>query len=51
MVNNLRVLICDDSVLIQKKFKGALEKCKCEEIFEAENGDIAVELVKANHID
>lgn len=51
MENNLRVLICDDSVLIRKKLKGVLETFKCEEIFEAEDGNIAVELVKENHLD
>lgn len=47
----LRVLICDDSVLIRKKLRSTLEKCKCEEIFEAENGNVAVELVKVNNPD
>lgn len=51
MENNLRVLICDDSVLIRKKLRGTLEKCKCKEIFEAENGNVAVEMVKANNPD
>lgn len=49
--NNLRVLICDDSVLIRKKLRATLEKCKCEEIYEAENGDVAVELVKTHNPD
>lgn len=51
MENNLRVLICDDSVLIRKKLRSALEKCKCKEIFEAENGNIAVESAKINKPD
>lgn len=51
MKNNLRVLICDDSVLIRKKLRNTLEKCKCQEIFEAENGNVAVESVKANNPD
>lgn len=51
MKNNLRVLICDDSLLIRKKLREALEKCKCKEIFEAENGNIGVELAKANNPD
>lgn len=46
MVNNLSVLICDDSMLIRKKLRSALEKCKCETIFEAENGVQAVEKAK-----
>lgn len=44
--NNLRVLVCDDSLLIRKKFRQTLEKCKCKEILEAENGNEAVEAVK-----
>ncbi|MEH7306465.1 response regulator [Neobacillus drentensis] len=51
MENNLRVLICDDSLLIRKKFRDILEKCKCAEIFEAENGIVAVELVKDHNPD
>ncbi|WP_205439661.1 response regulator [Peribacillus alkalitolerans] len=46
MENNLKVLICDDSVLIRKKLSAALEKCKIKEILEAENGAVAVEIVK-----
>ncbi|MHC0037639.1 response regulator [Pseudoneobacillus sp. C159] len=51
MENNLRVLICDDSVLIRKKVKEALEKCHCLEIMEAENGNVAVEVAKTNNLD
>lgn len=51
MGNSLRVLICDDSILIRKKLRNTLEKCKCEEIYEAENGNVAVELVKVNNPD
>lgn len=51
MENNLSVLICDDSSLIRKKLRNTLEKCKCKEIFEAENGDVAVELVRTNNPD
>lgn len=51
MENKLKVLICDDSILIRKKLRSTLEKCKCEEIFEAENGNEAVELVKVNNPD
>lgn len=51
MGKQLRVLICDDSVLIRKKLRSTLEKCKCEEIYEAENGNIAVELAKEKNPD
>ncbi len=46
MENNLTVLICDDSILIRKKLRAVLEKCKCEQILEAENGVVGVELAK-----
>lgn len=46
MNSSLKVLICDDSVLIRKKLRGMLEKCKCEEILEADNGDAAIDVVK-----
>ena len=51
MENNLRVLICDDSILIRKKLRGLLEKCKCKEISEAVNGQVAIELVKEQNPD
>lgn len=47
MENNLSVLICDDSILIRKKLRETLEKCDCTEVYEAENGNVAVEVVKA----
>lgn len=51
MENNLKVLICDDSVLIRKKLKSTLEKCKCNEILEAANGTEAVELANKHNPD
>ncbi|MFE8700153.1 response regulator [Cytobacillus sp. FJAT-54145] len=51
MENNLKVLICDDSVLIRKKFRSILEKCKCNDILEAENGVVAVEMAKTHNPD
>lgn len=51
MENNLRVLICDDSLLIRKKLRDTLAKCKFKEIIEAENGNVAVELVKVHNPD
>lgn len=51
MGNNLSVLICDDSILIRKKLRSTLEKCKCKEILEAVNGNVAVELVKVQNPD
>lgn len=51
MVNQLSVLICDDSLLIRKKLRSTLEKCKCKEVLEAGNGNEAVELVKVHNPD
>ncbi|CAG9607811.1 response regulator [Pseudoneobacillus rhizosphaerae] len=51
MENNLRVLICDDSILIRKKLRETLEMFGCKEILEAENGNVAVEVVKASNPD
>lgn len=51
MENNLKVLICDDSVLIRKKLRGTLEKCRVSEIFEAENGHVAIEVAKDKNPD
>ena len=51
MENNLSVLICDDTFLIRKKLRSTLEKCNCKEILEAVNGQVAVELVKAQKPD
>lgn len=51
MENQLKVLICDDSLLIRKKLRSTLEKCKCKEILEASNGNEAVDLVQAESPD
>ncbi|MEH7159401.1 response regulator [Neobacillus drentensis] len=51
MENYLNVLICDDSLLIRKKLRDTLAKCKFKEIFEAENGNVAVEMVKDHNPD
>lgn len=51
MENNLKVIICDDSMLIRKKFIGHLEKCRCKEILEAENGQMVVDMVKEHNPD
>lgn len=48
---NLKVLIVDDSLLIRKKLKNILEKCRCKNILEAENGEIAIDIVKKEQPD
>lgn len=40
---DLRVLICDDSMLIRKKMTGALKNAGVESIYEADNGQTAVD--------
>ena len=47
MQQDLKVLICDDSALIRKKFRKILEVCQCKHIEEAENGVVAIEKTKA----
>lgn len=44
----IKVLICDDSVLIRKKLRDSLLSCGCGEILEAEDGQRAVEVYR-NH--
>lgn len=48
---NLHVLVCDDSALIRKKLNNALQKCKVTNILEAENGNVAVDIVKEKKLD
>ena len=46
MQQDLKVLICDDSALIRKKFRKILEVCQFKHIEEAENGVVAIEKTK-----
>ncbi len=43
-----KALICDDSVLIRKKLKDVLIKFGCSEVFEAADGENAVNMYKEN---
>ncbi|MFZ5596951.1 MAG: response regulator [Bacillota bacterium] len=43
--NTLKVLICDDSLLVRKKLKEDLEQCGCE-ILEASEGQAAIDMYK-----
>jgi len=45
-LNELKVLICDDSILMRKKFKDIITKLGCSEIFEATNGQQAIDIYK-----
>lgn len=51
MGKNLTVLVADDSLLIRKKFRSTLEKCRITNILEAENGVEAVEQAKRHNPD
>ncbi|AKN31118.1 chemotaxis protein CheY [Clostridium carboxidivorans P7] len=45
-LHSLKVLICDDSSLIRKKLKELLFKYGCTEIFEASDGQNAIDMYK-----
>jgi two-component system chemotaxis response regulator CheY len=47
----LKVLICDDSMLMRKKLKGSLTLCGSFDILEATDGQKAVESYKENNPD
>ncbi|MCX8128811.1 MAG: response regulator [Clostridia bacterium] len=47
----LRVLVCDDSILIRKKLKDCLLSCGCSEILEAADGQSAVDTYKEHKPD
>jgi len=49
--NSLRVLVCDDSILIRKKLKETLLKCGCSEVFEASDGQQAIDFYKQHKPD
>ncbi len=47
-LGEVKVLICDDSILSRKKMKDFLIAAGCKEVFEAADGEMAVEMYKAN---
>ena len=47
----LKVLICDDSMLMRKKLKEVLKNCGCENILEAANGQVAIDIYKESNPD
>lgn len=47
--NSLKVLICDDSILMRKKLKDSLALCGCNNIIEATDGQKAVDMYKENN--
>jgi len=44
--NSLKILVCDDSMLIRKKLKEVLKSCGCNNISEAANGQEAIDIYK-----
>lgn len=49
--NMVKVLICDDSLLIRKKLKEVLKNCGCENILEAADGQAAIDIYKESNPD
>ncbi|NMM61829.1 response regulator [Clostridium sp. P21] len=47
-LNSLKVLICDDSSLIRRKLKESLFKYGCTKVFEASDGQSAVDIYIKN---
>lgn len=48
VLSEIRVLICDDSILVRKKMTDLMTKLGCKEIYTATDGENAVEQYKAN---
>jgi two-component system chemotaxis response regulator CheY len=49
--NTLKILICDDSMLVRKKLKEVLKDCGYENILEANDGQTAINVYKENSPD
>lgn len=49
--NALKVLVCDDSILIRKKLKECLLECGCAEVLEALDGQNAIDTYKQHRPD
>lgn len=45
-LNELKILICDDSILARKKMKDIIEEIGCSKIFEAIDGNQAIDIYK-----
>ena len=50
-ISELKVLICDDSILVRKKMSGILKAAGITEIYDAKDGVQAVEQYKAHNPD
>lgn len=49
--NSLKILICDDSMLMRKKLKGSLTLCGSFDILEATDGQKAIDIYKEKNPD
>ncbi|MDP4094278.1 MAG: response regulator [Bacillota bacterium] len=47
----MKILICDDSILIRKQLKEYLNDCGCTEIVEASDGQMSVDMYKKSKPD
>ena len=47
----LKVLVCDDSMLMRKKLKEILKNCGCEDVLEAADGQEAIKVYKESNPD
>lgn len=45
-LNELKVLICDDSILVRKKFKDIIVTLGCDKVIEATDGQQAIDIYK-----
>lgn len=50
-INELKILVCDDSILSRKKLKDCLITLGCPDVFEASDGEEAVIQFEANKPD
>ncbi|WMJ23859.1 response regulator [Paludicola sp. MB14-C6] len=50
-MNEIKILICDDSILVRKNLKKFLTSLGCSEIYEAVNGQEAIEKYKESKPD
>jgi len=50
-ISDIKVLVCDDSILVRKKMSDILKSAGITEIYEAKDGVQAVEQFKANNPD
>lgn len=50
-LDTIKILICDDSILVRKKLRDYLNSIGCTNIYEAENGQTAINMYKEHHPD